>query len=238
MGRRPRYKGTPIHGLLVVDKPLGVGSTEVVRRVRYAAGDVKTGHAGTLDPLASGVVICCLGNATKSVEALMGQTKVYETAIDLSGFTATDDAEAEVEPVACAQAPDRSAVDAVLAQHLGTIMQTPPAYSALKLQGKPAYERVRAGEKVELAARPVRIDAIEVQRYQWPYLEVVVTCGRGTYLRSLARSVGEALGTGGYLRGLRRTAVGPYCVENATPLDALPDPVTQDHLLPAPVAER
>ena len=237
MGRKPRYKGTPIHGLLVVDKPLGVGSTEVVRRGRYAAGDVKVGHAGTLDPLATGVVILCFGRATKAVESLMGLTKVYHAAIVQSAFTTTDDAEGEREEVVVATPPDVAAVRAVLGDLTGTIMQVPPAYSALKVDGKPVYARVRGGESVTLAARPVRIDRIELERYAWPELDLVVTCGRGTYLRSLARQVGGALGTGGTLRGLRRTAVGPYTVDTATPLDRLPQPLTQDHLLPLPAAD-
>jgi tRNA pseudouridine55 synthase len=237
MGRSPRYKGSPIHGLLVVDKPLGVSSTEVVRRGRYAAGDVKVGHAGTLDPLATGVVVLCFGRATKAVEQVMGLTKVYRTAIDLSAFTATDDAEAELEPVVVAQPPELAAVQAVLAAHTGTVMQVPPVYSALKIQGKPAYKRARKGEAVALAARPVRIDCIQLERYDWPELDLVVTCGRGTYLRSLARQIGSALGTGGFLRGLRRSAVGPYSVDQAVPLDDLPQPLTEAHLLPIPVQQ-
>lgn len=236
MGRRPRYRGTPIHGVIAIDKPVGVGSTEVVRRVRYAAGDVKTGHAGTLDPLASGVLVCCLGRATKAVERLMGAGKEYRATIDLTGFTRTDDAEAAVEPVPVATPPDRPAIETVLAAHVGAIAQTPPAYSALKVDGRPAYARARAGEAVTLPARTVRIDAITCDAYAWPYLEITVRCGRGTYLRSLARAIGVALGTGGFLRGLRRTAVGEHRVADATPLDALPTPLTQAHL--RPVGER
>lgn len=234
MGRKPRYKGTPIHGLLVVDKPLGAGSTDCVRRARWAGGDVKVGHAGTLDPQATGVVILCFGTATKAVEQLMGQTKVYATQVDLSAFTTTDDAEGDRTEVAVATPPDEAAVRAVLDHLTGTIMQTPPVYSALKIDGKRAYDRVRAGEQFVMQARPVCIDRIELTRYAWPELDLVVTCGRGTYLRSLARQIGEALGTGGCLRGLRRTAVGAFRVEDATPLDQLPEPLTQDHLLPVP----
>ena len=232
MGRKPRYKGTPIHGLLVVDKPLGVSSAEVVRRGRYAAGDVKVGHAGTLDPLATGVVILCFGQATKAVESLMAQTKVYVAEVDLSAFTATDDAEAEREVVAVDSPPSAAQIEAALATLTGTIMQRPSAYSALKVGGKPAYARVRAGEDVELPKRPVRIDAIVVREYTWPRLTIEVTCGKGTYIRSLARQIGEALGTGGYLTALRRTAVGSYRVENAVPLGDLPQPLTEGHLLP------
>lgn len=234
MGRRPRARGPRIDGLLVVDKPVGVTSMDVVRRVRAAAQGCRTGHAGTLDPLASGVVVCCLGRATRAVEHLMGLAKVYRGEIDLGAFTDTDDAEGEPRPVAVAEPPGEEAVRAALAGFVGEIDQVPPAYSALKVAGRPAYALARRGETVELAARRVRIDEIRCERYAWPIVELAVRCGRGTYIRSLARDLGRALGTGGHLRSLRRTAVGPYTVEEAVALDAVPRPLTAEHLLPAP----
>ena len=229
MGRKFHQR---ISGLYVVNKPVGISSMGVVKRVRWCAEGCKTGHAGTLDPLASGVLLCCLGKATKLVESMMDKTKVYETCIDLSAFTATDDAEAEREEVDVVAIPDQAAIDAALAQHVGVIDQRPPAYSACKIDGKPAYERARAGEKVEVRMKQVRIDELECLSYEWPLLDIRVTCGRGTYIRSLARQLGEVLGTGGYLRSLKRTAVGQFTIDQAIDLDDVPEPLTEAHLIP------
>lgn len=229
-----KYRTHDLHGLIVIDKPVGASSMAVVRRVRRAGGHCKTGHAGTLDPLATGVLICCLGDATRAVERLMGLTKVYETTIDLSAFTNTDDAEGEREEVRVDTPPDRDAVRAALDALTGTIDQTPPAYSAIKIDGQRAYKMARRGEEVQLAPRPVRIDRIELVDYDWPRLTLIITCGRGTYIRSLARQIGDTLYTGGHLTALRRTAIGPYTIERAVTLDDLPEPLTNEHLLPPP----
>jgi len=229
-----RYARHDLHGLLVVDKPVGLSSMDVVRRVRRAAGNCKTGHAGTLDPLASGVLVCCLGKATKAVDQLMGMTKGYEATIDLTAFTTTDDAEGEREPMDISAPPPPEAVRGVLNGLTGQIEQTPPAYSAIKVGGQRAYKLARAGRDVAMPPRTVRIDAIEIERYDWPELAVTVTCGKGTYIRSLARQIGEGLGTGGYLSALRRTAIGPYTIDQAVQFDQLPQPMTGDDLLPAP----
>lgn len=231
MGRRTPA-GPPRNGLCIVDKPLGATSMYVIRVVRRAAENHRTGHAGTLDPLATGVLVVCLGKATKSVERLMGLTKVYEAAVDLSAFTATDDAEGPREAVDVPEPPSRAAIEAALPGFTGLIEQQPPVYSALKVGGRPAYAYARKGQDVELAPRKVRIDTIEVLDYSWPLLSLRIVCGRGTYIRSLARQLGEALGTGGHLAALRRTAVGPYTVEQAVKLDALPQPLLQEHLIP------
>lgn len=221
-----------IHGLYVIDKPVGPTSMDVVRRVRRAAGGCKCGHGGTLDPLASGVVVCALGKATKAVEGLMDHAKIYEATVDLSAFTVTDDAEGAREEVTIPEAPDLSAIRSCLASLSGgEIMQLPPVYSALKIGGQPAYERARRGEDVRLAPRPVRIDTIDLLDYAWPLLGIRVHCGRGTYIRSLARQIGEGLGCGGHLRALRRLAVGRFTVAGATPLDELPAHIGQDDLL-------
>ncbi|MCC6580866.1 MAG: tRNA pseudouridine(55) synthase TruB [Phycisphaeraceae bacterium] len=223
----------PICGLLVVDKPLDWSSMHVVRRVRRAAGGAKTGHAGTLDPLATGVVVCCLGKATRCVEQIMGQTKIYEAEIDLSAFTATDDREAAREEVAVATPPTPEAVLAALAAMIGWIAQTPPAHSAIHVGGQRAYKLARQGKTVDLPPRQVRIDAIDLLNYAWPVAKVKVTCGRGTYIRSLARDLGKALGTGGHLASLRRTAVGSFTLEQAVTAERLDQPITQADLLPA-----
>jgi tRNA pseudouridine55 synthase len=221
-------------GLLVVDKPLHMTSMDVVRRVRKAAGFAKTGHAGTLDPLATGVVLCCLGKATKCIDRLMDTTKVYHAVVDLSAFTTTDDREGDRTEVGVSEPPTREQIEGTLPRFLGEIDQMPPAYSALHVGGKRAYELARSGEAVSLATRRVRIDAIEPGRYDWPELELTVTCGKGVYIRSLARELGQALGTGGHLASLRRTAVGPYSLEHAVPIERLEHPIDQTDLLPLP----
>lgn len=226
---------TGIDGLLIVDKPLHLSSMDVVRRVRRAASHTKTGHAGTLDPLATGVVICCLGKATRCVERLMDLPKVYEATVDLSAFTTTDDLEGQVEVVTVEERPNRAAIDAAVAAHVGHIEQRPPAYSAVHVGGQRAYRLARAGAHVQMPTRVVRIDAIEVLGYHWPELLLRVTCGRGTYVRSLARQLGQALGTGGHLASLRRTAVGDYTVERAMTVEQIEaTPITAKMLLPMP----
>lgn len=229
-----KYRTHHLHGLLIVDKPLGVSSMDVVRQVRRAGGHCKTGHAGTLDPLATGVLICCLGKATRSVDQLMGLTKVYETDIDLSAFTNTDDAEGEREPIEVAEPPSIDAVRTALDALTGDIEQTPPAYSAIKVGGQRAYKLARRGDDVSLPSRIVRIDAIDLLEYDYPRLRLRITCGKGTYIRSMARQIGDALHTGGYLTALRRTAIGPYTIDRAVGLDALPQPIESEHLLPIP----
>jgi len=230
-------KRTDLHGLIVVDKPEGPTSMGVVRRVRRAAGNAKTGHAGTLDPLATGVVICCLGKATKAVPRLMDRAKVYQTTIDLSAFTTTDDREGERTEVAVNSPPRVQQVDEVLGRFSGEIEQTPPAFSAIHVGGQRAYKLARRGETVDMPTRTVRIDAIERLDYTYPELTLRITCGKGTYIRSLGRDIGTALETGGHLASLRRTAVGEYTLEQAVAWDRLDDPIEAEDLLPIPGAE-
>lgn len=226
------HAGGLVDGFLVVDKPLGWSSMDVVRRVRRAAGGEKTGHAGTLDPLATGVVVCCLGKATRHVERLMGLTKIYVAEVDLSAFTATDDREGQREEIAVPKPPSAEQFILSLGKFVGTIQQTPPAFSAIKLEGRRAYDMARKGETVEIAARPVRIDAIELLNYTWPIASIRVTCGRGTYIRSIARDLGQALGTGGHLASLRRTSVGTYDLAKAVNEERLKSPIREEDLLP------
>jgi tRNA pseudouridine55 synthase len=229
-----RYQRHDLHGLLVIDKPIGLSSMEVVRRVRKAAGFCKTGHAGTLDPLATGVLVVCLGQATRCVDRIMGQTKIYEATVDLSAYSHTDDAEGPLTPVPVADPPGVAAVRAALDALTGMIQQTPPAHSAIKIAGRRAYDLARAGKPVDMPARVVRIDGIDLLDYHWPRLRLIVTCGKGTYIRSLARQIGQALGTGGYLASLRRTAVGDYRIDQALSLDHIPQPLDPPHLMPMP----
>ena len=221
-------------GLLVVDKPIGWSSMDVVRRVRRAAGRAKTGHAGTLDPLATGVVICCLGRATRCVVRLMDLTKVYETRVDLSAFTTTDDREGERDVVDVAQPPSEAQVREAVGRFVGHIEQRPPAFSAVHIGGRRAYKLARRGEVVDMPVRTVRVDAIEVLAYAWPELSLRITCGKGTYIRSIARDLGQTLGTGGHLSALRRTAVGSYGLSLAVDAARLEQPIGADDLLPMP----
>ena len=223
-----------MNGLLIVDKALGLSSMDVVRRVRHAAGGVKTGHAGTLDPLATGVVVCCLGKATAWVERIMALTKVYEAEVDLSAFTTTDDREGAREEVDATVPPDEAVVRAALAGFVGEIQQKPPVYSAIHVGGRRAYKMARRGEVFDLGFRTVRIDVIDLLGYAWPLAHIRVTCGRGTYIRSLARDLGARLGTGGHLASLRRLAVGQFDIALAVPIRRLDQPLTQaDLVVPA-----
>jgi tRNA pseudouridine55 synthase len=231
MGHRKRYARYDLQGLLVVDKPLGWSSMDVVRHVRRAGGNVKTGHAGTLDPLATGVVICCIGKATTLVESLMDHTKIYEATIDLTAFTTTDDLEGERIEVQVQTPPTEVDVRSALSPFVGLIDQKPPAFSALHVDGKRAYDLARQGEIVDLPTRKVQIDSIELLNYDWPNVEVRITCGRGTYIRSIARDLGNALKTGGHLTALRRTASGQYNLSQAVTKDRLEQPIEQIDLI-------
>ncbi|MEM6552235.1 MAG: tRNA pseudouridine(55) synthase TruB [Planctomycetota bacterium] len=230
MPRRPKYK-TFWDGVLVVDKPVGVTSMDVVRRVRHSAGFCKTGHAGTLDPLASGVLVCCLGRATSLIDGLMAGEKRYDASVDLSAFTTTDDAEGERREVVVSEPPTREQIESACAGLTGTIMQRPPAYSAVHVDGQRAYAMARKGEAVELEARPVLVHSIEVVRYAYPELELRVACGKGVYIRSLARDLGASLGTGGSLSGLRRTAVMPFGMQQAVSWERCALPIGQADLI-------
>lgn len=219
-------------GYVVIDKPLGLSSMDVVRRVRWSAsrgaggGDgrvkkTKCGHAGTLDPLATGVVICCVGKATKTIDRFMGLTKRYVADVDLTAFTTTEDREGERTEVTPARGqPTRDDVAAACASFVGeSVEQIPPRFSAIHVNGQRAYALARAGEDVKMKPRFVRIDAVELLDYAWPRATIDVTCGKGTYIRSLGRDLGVALGTGGHLAALRRTAIGPFTVDVAFPLN-------------------
>mgnify|MGYP006421022847 CR=1 FL=1 len=202
-----------------------MGVCRVVRAKLRAGGApkrVKVGHGGTLDPLATGVLVVLVGRATRLQDSVMGTDKGYRATIDLAHVSESDDMEREPEPVAVETAPDRDAIVRVLDRFVGVIEQAPPAHSAVKIGGKRAYQHARAGRAIAPDARPVRIDAIEIVSYAFPELVVEVHCGKGTYIRSLARDIGAALGTGGMLAGLVRTRVGRFTLEDAARLDDLP----------------
>lgn len=223
-------------GILVLDKPLGLTSMTAVAAVRRRAGGVRTGHAGTLDPLATGVLVMALGRATRSIERLMATDKRYRTEIDLTAFTTTDDREGDRTEVAVAAPPDEATIRAVLARFIGTIPQRPPAFSAMKVGGRRAYAAARKGAPMDLAPRPVRVDAIELAGYRFPIVTLDIRCGKGFYVRSLARDLGVALGTGGHCASIRRTAVGPFALDEAIALDALPARIAPTDVIPLEAA--
>ncbi len=204
-----------IGGEILIDKPLHWTSYDVIRFIRPLLPAYKIGHTGTLDPLATGLLILCVGKATKFVSFFQQLPKEYEAVIKLGATTATDDREAPEEVHAVVDHIDRKQLEDVLQRFVGKILQVPPAYSAIKQGGKRSYRRVRRGEKVELDPREVEIYAIDILDITPPLVHLRVRCGKGVYIRALARDIGSAMGTGGYLYQLRRTAIGPYRVAMA-----------------------
>jgi tRNA pseudouridine55 synthase len=215
------------HGLVVVDKPGGWTSFDVVARMRRLAGTRRVGHAGTLDPMATGVLVIGVGKATRLLGHLALTGKVYRATMRLGETTNTDDAEGELIAAVPADGLDEGVLRKALDAFRGEIIQVPPQISAIKVDGKRSYARVRAGETVELAARTVtvsRLDLEDVRRGQATLdLDLEIACSSGTYIRSIARDLGAALGVGGHLTALRRTAVGPYRIEVARTLEQLVD---------------
>jgi tRNA pseudouridine55 synthase len=205
-----RKKGEKIDGWVVLDKPVGLGSTPAVSRVRRLFGAQKAGHGGTLDPLASGILPIALGEATKTVPFIMDGRKEYRFTLRFGEARSTEDAEGEVTATSDAR-PTDDALCAALPAFMGEIEQMPPAFSALKIDGKRAYDLARAGETVELKPRRVLIERLEiVGRPDRDHADFVVGCGKGTYIRSLGRDLAKAVGTVGHLSALRRTVVGPF----------------------------
>ncbi|WP_284390003.1 tRNA pseudouridine(55) synthase TruB [Algimonas ampicilliniresistens] len=219
-GRNRRKRGNPVHGWVVLDKPLGLGSTKAVGRVRWLFEAQKAGHAGTLDPLATGVLPIALGEATKTVPFLVDAAKAYEFDITFGLSTETLDAEGAVTGRSDVR-PEADAIKAVLPRFIGNVEQVPPKYSAIKIDGKRAYDLARAGVAVEMKTRIVRIDAVSLTGQSGDIASFTVDCGKGTYVRSLARDICEALGAQGHVSRLRRTRVGPFDVSQSVTLEAL-----------------
>jgi tRNA pseudouridine55 synthase len=211
----------PAPGLVIVDKPAGMTSHDVVARLRRILRTRKIGHAGTLDPMATGVLVCGVGRGTKILGHLALDTKAYTATIRLGVTTRTDDAEGEVVATADASGVTDAAIEEAMAALTGDIEQVPSAVSAIKVNGQRAYARVRAGEEVVLAARPVTVSEFRLLARRGPDLDVAVECSSGTYVRALARDLGAALGVGGHLTALRRTRVGPFTLDHARTLEAL-----------------
>jgi tRNA pseudouridine55 synthase len=216
--RRPRQK---IDGWVVLDKPLGMGSTKAVGRVRWLFGAEKAGHGGTLDPLATGVLPIALGEATKTVPFVMDGRKEYRFTLRFGEARATEDAEGEVTARSDMR-PTDPAIRGVLGRFTGEIEQVPPAFSALKVGGERSYDLARKGQMPDLKPRQVTIERLEFcGRPDSDHADFVVSCGKGTYIRSLGRDLAEALGTVGHLAALRRTAAGPFREEAAISLSKL-----------------
>ena len=216
-----RRRGRDIHGWIVLDKPLGMSSTQALGKVRRLLDAAKAGHGGTLDPLASGVLPIALGEATKCVSYAFDGRKRYEFTLRWGQETATDDAEGEIVAES-PHRPDREEILAVLARFTGIIEQRPPAYSAIRIGGRRAYDLARAGQAPEMAARKVHIhDLSLVACPDGDHARFSVDCGKGTYIRSLGRDIARALGTCGHLRALRRVRVGPFSLDDAISLEKL-----------------
>lgn len=214
-----------LDGWLVVDKPLGLSSAQAVGRIKRLLREAgiavpRIGHGGTLDPLATGVLPVALGEATKLAGRMLDAAKGYDFTVQWGAATATDDAEGEVTATSAVR-PDAAAIEAVLARFTGAIEQRPPAYSALKVDGRRAYARARAGETVELAPRSVTVHALKLVSAGPDDASFSLQCSKGTYVRSLARDLGEALGTVAHVSALRRTRAGPFVLAQAISLDNL-----------------
>jgi tRNA pseudouridine55 synthase len=211
-------------GIVLVDKPGGHTSHDVVARVRRAAGTRKVGHAGTLDPMATGLLILGIESSTRLLTFMVGLDKRYEATIRLGESTTTDDAEGDPAASVDASGLDRAAIDREIARLTGEISQVPSSVSAIKVDGRRAYDRVRSGEDVVLTPRSVTVSAFEVLRSRPGVvhdLDVVIDCSSGTYVRALARDLGAALGVGGHLTALRRTRIGPFEVGDAAQLEGI-----------------
>jgi tRNA pseudouridine55 synthase len=214
-------KGEKIDGWVVLDKPLGLGSTQAVGRVRRLFGAAKAGHGGTLDPLATGVLPIALGEATKTVPFVMDGRKEYRFTLRFGEARSTEDAEGEVTSTSAAR-PSDADIRVAVGRFVGEIEQVPPAFSALKVDGKRAYDLARAGEAVALKPRRVSIERLELlHRPDADQADFAVACGKGTYIRSLGRDLALVLGTVGHLAALRRTAAGPFREETAISLSKL-----------------
>jgi tRNA pseudouridine55 synthase len=237
----------PQSGILLVDKPQGITSHDVVARARRALGTRKVGHAGTLDPMATGLLVLGVGASTRLLTYVVGLGKEYAATVRLGASTVSDDADGEIVSWSDGVgAVTDDALAAAFAGQVGTIQQVPSAVSAVKVDGRRAYARVRDGEDVELAPRTVTIESIdvvseprrlEVDGHDVLDVDVVVRCSSGTYIRAIARDAGAALGVGGHLTALRRTSIGPFAVSEAVDGGALPDTVP-DLLGAADTAER
>jgi tRNA pseudouridine55 synthase len=233
--KRVEAKPATDDGLLCIDKPAGLTSHDVVREIRSISSLRRVGHTGTLDPLATGLLILCVGPATRLAEYLVALPKSYDATIRLGQETDTYDAEGDL----VAEAPvsvQKTELDQILAQFLGQIEQIPPIYSAVKQDGQPLYKRARQGLKVTPKVRLVTIHEIELLSWESPILQLRVVCSSGTYIRSLAHDIGQQLDCGGHISSLRRTSIGPFDVGDAASLDELSKANWREFLHPTDTA--
>ena len=212
---------TPEGSVLLINKPLEWTSFDVVNKIRFKLNTKKVGHAGTLDPLATGLLIVCVGKMTKRIDEFMGLEKEYTGSFTLGQVTASYDLETPAEESGDVSHLTAEAIRAATTAFLGRIQQLPPAHSAIKIGGKRAYEFARKGKPVELATREVEISAFDITDIQLPRVSFRIVCSKGTYIRSIARDFGEALGVGAHLSSLCRTRIGPYTLEQATDINDL-----------------
>jgi tRNA pseudouridine55 synthase len=222
--------------IIGIDKPLGWTSFDAVKRLRGAiqrrlrVKKFKVGHAGTLDPLATGVLIVCTGRATRRIEALQNGTKEYVAEITLGATTPSFDLETEVDATYPWEHITEEKIREILPRFTGRVMQVPPVFSAVKVDGKRAYNLARKGKDIELAAKPLEIKEIEILGYDAPRLTLRIVCSKGTYIRALARDIGEALGSGGHLTALRRTRVGDITIGDCLTVDKAVDIISNGPL--------
>ena len=207
-------------GFLVIDKPSGMTSRDVVNRIQQRLPRRhKIGHAGTLDPLATGVLVIAVGKATRLIQFIQDFDKQYRTRIHLGATSTTDDADGDITARSDSTIPTQAEIEAVLQELVGVFDQRPPAYSAILINGQRAYDLARKGRQLDLEARPVRVEAIRILAYDYPKLDLEIDCGKGTYIRSIARDLGEQLGCGAYVETLQRSAIGHFDCAAAHKLD-------------------
>ena len=234
-----RKKGNIVNGWINLDKPYDFGSTDVVNRVRRLLNAQKAGHGGTLDPLATGILPIALGEATKMIPYCQDQLKTYDFRVNWGEARDTDDAEGDVIATSDVK-PSKEAIEAILNHYIGDIIQTPPKFSAIKINGQRAYDLAREGKDVEIKPREVYVQNLELKTAEADYADFTCRCGKGTYIRSLGRDMAEELGTCGYISELRRISVGPMTTDNAISLakleeildSASPEDIMGDVLLP------
>ena len=225
-------KSTSSDGLLIVDKPRGITSRDVVNRIQELfPRRTRIGHTGTLDPLATGVLVLCLGLATRLSEYVQRMEKAYLTRLRLGAQSDTDDKEGAIENIAVSEPPSKETVMTAMQSFVGEIVQTPPSFSAAKVTGRRAYDLARAGREVFLSPRNVHIYALDLRAYDYPWLDMEVCCGKGTYIRSLARDLGRRLGCGALVETLQRTRVGVFDLSMACSLESTSAAISE-RLLP------
>jgi len=223
-------------GIIVVNKPKGMSSRTAVDHVQgWLAEKTPTGHAGTLDPLATGVLVICLGWTTRLVEYIQSMKKVYKTVIMLGANSATDDSEGPIDEIMVERAPNLMEIQTALKHFEGEILQTPPSVSAARINGKRSYKLARKGKPELPPPKNVEVSSIQIIKYEYPLLELEITCGKGTYIRSIARDLGQRLQTGGYVLELERTSIGNFTLENSQSLDR-PPTSAENAILPQELA--